>query len=42
MTAADESEIQKLIDELTGAWKRGDDEYPFDRRGMIGFCALHA
>ena len=24
MPAADETEIQKLIDELTGAWKRGD------------------
>ena len=24
MPAADESEIQTLIDELTGAWKRGD------------------
>ena len=26
MPAADESEIQTLIDELTGAWKRGDAE----------------
>ena len=26
MLAADESEIQTLIDELTGAWKRGDAE----------------